>query len=283
MNFVTAGDSGFAEPISWSLSQVQQYYPDASFFVYDWGLEPEHHEELSDADNVTVVDWNEEMDYDVSAVEAIRGKLESWLKGNRYSNFVPGNNLSYHYPALNRRNEYLYSQKPHCILDCVSRIDGDLVFLDGDAVLANGISEVMSMDFDVGVTLRPKEEIHAARERGNFHVLNAGVIYFPCSSEKIEAFVREWIDRMAELDCDLYEQTALTQLIGESSKGIYDDFYNDGSLHLKGYDIDVKILPCDRYNYYKIEEGVNREQNRVLHFKNKRFERFDLREVLDES
>jgi len=40
MNFVTAGDSGFAEPISWSLSQVQQYYPDASFFVYDWGSNP---------------------------------------------------------------------------------------------------------------------------------------------------------------------------------------------------------------------------------------------------
>jgi len=142
------------------------------------GLEPEHHEELSDADNVTVVDWNEEMDYDVSAVEAIRGKLESWLKETGTVISCPETTLSYHYPALNRRNEYLYSQKPHCILDCVSRIDGDLVFLDGDAVLANGISEVMSMDFDVGVTLRPKEEIHAARERGDFHVLNAGVIYF---------------------------------------------------------------------------------------------------------
>jgi len=130
------------------------------------------------------------MDYDVSAVEAIRGKLESWLKGNRYSNFVPGNNLSYHYPALNRRNEYLYSQKPHCILDCVSRIDGDLVFLDGDAVLANGISEVMSMDFDVGVTLRPKEEIHAAREQGRLSRPQRWGDLLPCSSEKIEAFVR---------------------------------------------------------------------------------------------
>jgi len=280
MNFVTAGDSGFSKPLQWSVGQISLHHPDASMYIYDWGLaEPDRHS-LQQYEQVNLIDWQSEMDYNVGLDESIRLRLEESLKENKYTNFVLRNQLNYEYHAVSRRNEYLYSQKPHCIRDCATRIDGDLVFLDGDAVLANDIDEVMNDDFDIGVTLRPQKEIEAARERGNFHVLNAGVIYFPCPAKKITAFVNEWISRMSELECDLYEQTALTQLVQTADIDIYDDYYNTGTLNIDGFDITVKVLPTAKYNYYKIEDGVNPNDNRVLHFKNKRFEMHELDNVL---
>jgi len=280
MNFVTAGDSGFFKPLQWSIGQISLHHPKGSMYIYDWGLADSDRHSLQQCEQVNLIDWQSEMDYTVGLDESIRLRLEELLKENKYTNFVLTNQLNYEYHAVSRRKEYLYSQKPYCIRDCATRINGDLVFLDGDAVLANDINEVMNDDFDIGVTLRPQDEIEAAHERGNFHVLNAGVIYFPCRAEKITAFVNEWISRMSELECDLYEQTALTQLVQTADDDIYDDYYNTGTLNIDGFDITVKVLPTTKYNYYKIEDGVNPADNRVLHFKNKRFEIHELDSVL---
>lgn len=280
MNFITAGDTGFSQPLKWSVTQVARHHPDAKMYIYDWGLEESDRRSLQQYDQTNLIDWRSKMDYSIGSIESAQLSIEESLNCNKYTNFVMSELLSYEYPAVSRRNEFLYSQKPYCIRDCADRIDGDLVFLDGDAVLANSINQVMDDSFDIGVTLRPKEEIEAARERGNYHVLNAGVIYFPCESDKITAFVDEWISRMLELDCDLYEQTALTELIKTADDGIYDDYYNTGTLNVRGVDISVKVLPTTKYNYYKIEEGVDPIENRVLHFKNNRFNTYELEDVL---
>ena len=280
MNFITAGDAGFSQPLQWSAAQIARHHPDAGMYIYDWGLKESDRRSLQQYDQTNLIDWRSEMDFNIGPIESVRLSIEESLKRSKYTNFVLGEQFDYEYPAVSRRNEFLYSQKPYCIRDCATRIDGDLVFLDGDAVLANDINQVMDDSFDIGVTLRPQEEIEAARERGNYHVLNAGVIYFPCESDKITAFVDEWISRMSELDCDLYEQTALTELVETAANGIYDDYYNTGALHLDGFDITVKILPTTKYNYYKIEEGVDPAENQVLHFKNKRFETHELENIL---
>jgi hypothetical protein len=65
----------------------------------------------------------------------------------------------------------------------------------------------------------------------------------------------------------LIEQTALTRLIAESNPQIFDDYYNQGAVIREDDSIQVITLPCDRYNFNWIEEGIDPEKTKVVHFK----------------
>jgi hypothetical protein len=150
-------------------------------------------------------------------------------------------------------------------------MDKWLVYLDGDAFLANSLDEsVTTNDYDVGVTLRPEQEIQAAAARGDTHILNAGVIFFNTNAEVIDNFVNRWVELIEEIDGELREQTALTELIRSSGEDIFYDYYRTGALNLGNHRITCKIFPCERYNYYNVEEGIDRENNRILHLKSGR-------------
>jgi hypothetical protein len=234
MNFITVGDQEFVKPLSWSISQVNRHHPSAELYLYDWGLSSETSNSFDVKPNVNVVNWRQESSLDLSSREETQLAIESRLRENKYTNYLLQHVLDYSYPVLTTKNEFLYSQKPYCIRDCASRVDRNLVFLDGDAILANDIAELQDRNFDIGVTLRPQEEIQAAQEKDNFHVLNAGVIYFFCESSKIRLFVDEWIQRMNSLDCELYEQTALTQLVAEAGDAMFKSYNQSGSIVLGG-------------------------------------------------
>jgi hypothetical protein len=145
-----------------------------------------------------------------------------------------------------------------------------LIFLDGDAILNNNLPVLESEEFDVAVTLRPHDEIEAAKHRGDYHVLNSGVIIWNCSTKKAQSFVDAWINRMKRCDLPLQEQSSLSKLIEEQNPGIYTEFGNSGAVDSGEYRLAVKILDCREYNYNWVEQGWSQE-NRILHFKSGRF------------
>jgi hypothetical protein len=264
-NLVTIGDKPYYTTITKSVEQFNKIYPDGSIWIYDWGFTREQRDKLRTFNSISIISWE--------------------FKNNIKQNFLKmleksGELLPFDFELLDRahnrvaqeQKEWILCQKPHVFYDCINRIrEEPLIFLDGDAILNNKLPVLGSNEFDVGVTLRPHEEIEAAKERGDYHVLNSGVIIWNCSPEKAQAFVELWINRMQRCNLPLQEQSSLSKLIEEQNPGIYSKFGNIGVVDTDEYSINVKILDCREYNYNWIEDGWN-EENRILHFKSGRFE-----------
>ncbi|WP_162562598.1 hypothetical protein [Salinigranum rubrum] len=270
---ITFGDADYFATISKSVEKFHSIYPTGKAYVYDWGLTEAQREELRSYGPTEVISWGwREMSrhYVLTLGEYLTGS-PAW----RWAESVPiaGGFLRERVaPYVQReRSEWYYCQKPYMIRDCVARGSGrKLIFLDGDAVIINELPILADDSVDIGVTLRPHEEIEAARERGDYHVLNAGVLIFNCSAEKVHAFTSEWIDRMHDCDLPLREQSSLSKLIQSIDPNIYQNFGNTGVLSVSGQNIRVKILDMREYNYNWIEDGWDRSKNRILHFKSGR-------------
>lgn len=264
-NLVTIGDEPYYKTISKSIEQFGKIYPDGSIWVYDWGFTQEQRDQLRSIDSVNIVSWR------------FRNKTRQYyLKMLETAGEIP----LFDFELLERarskvareQKEWILCQKPYVFQDCISQVDESLlIFLDGDAILNNSLPVLKSEEFDVGVTLRPHDEIEAAKERGDYHVLNSGVIIWNCSPKKSQAFVDAWIERMKRCDLPLQEQSSLSKLIEEHNPGIYVEFGNVGKVDTGEHKISVKILDCREYNYNWVEDGWSRE-NRILHFKSGRFE-----------
>jgi len=270
---VTFGDAEYFPTISKSVEKFYSIYPNGKAYVYDWGLTEDQQNELRSYGVTEVITWDwQEMSrhYILSIGEHLTDSVVwNWAE----SAPVIGEFLRERAaPFVQReRSEWYYCQKPYMIRDCAARASGGpLVFLDGDAIMINELPVLTDDSVDIGVTLRPHEEIEAARERGDYHVLNAGVIIFNCSAEKVQAFTSEWIDQMHDCDLPLREQSSLSKLVQSIDPDIYEEFGNTGILSVSGEDVRVKILDMREYNYNWIEEGWDHSQNRILHFKSGR-------------
>jgi len=276
INFMSIGDTAFFPSIECSVKQVNKIYPQAQFFIYDWGFDSKQVERLRSYNNVRIIEWKHRINYkndfcSLKSEEDFKLKMD-WksfirkyvLRDKEYL-MSPRTKL-----GLYRQKEYLLCQKPYCMLDCAERIEGKLIFLDGDAFLINKIDEVLNDVFDIGVTLRPKEEMEKGRAKVNCNMLNSGVIFFNSNSEKIQMFIKTWIERMERTKEYMMEQTALTILIGETGKDIYDGYFKEGILKIRDCEIICKVLPCEKYNYNWIERGFDKEENKILHFKGER-------------
>ena len=283
-SFVTIGDKDFFHIITHSVKQVKKFYPEATFYIYDWGFNPQQVRRFSREPNVIIIDWKDRFT-NVKSVETtnwqkilVERKLTraSTLK-NKLKRCVEKCMFPIRV-SQHKSRERLFCQKPYCLLDCANRCKGSMIYLDGDAFLINKVDELM--DFDIGVTLRRKNEI--TNEQNNCQVLNAGVIIFGGSYKKNTTFIKEWINTMHSTHEYLIEQTALTRMIEKNNLGIYNDYYNTGTLEIEGMRIAVKILPCEIYNYNWIEEGVDKEKVKIVHFKNNRYKDKELvKSILD--
>jgi hypothetical protein len=273
-DLITIGDEPYYTTITKSIEQFNKIYPDGSIWVYDWGFDSAQKSELKNKSDVTIVDWENPM-YKSSLSESILITADNAFQNITFTNYLLKNIMDYEYPFAQREKEYILCQKPYVFRDCLNRIsDGPLIFLDGDAILNNSLPVLESEEFDIGVTLRPHNEIEAAKKRGDYHVLNSGVIIWNCPPKKGQAFVDAWIDRMEICDLPLREQSSLSKLIEEQNPGIYGEFGNTGTVDSGEYRLTVKILDCKEYNYNWVEKGWN-QKNRVLHFKSGRFENIE--------
>ncbi|WP_276414246.1 hypothetical protein [Haloarcula halobia] len=98
----------------------------------------------------------------------------------------------------------------------------------------------------------------------------------------MSTFVRVWEERMNQIDEELAEQTALSKLVWEADEDIFDEYYNKACSSFDGINFTYMVFPCERYNYTSISEGINREENRILHFKSDRHQYFDVSSVINE-
>lgn len=267
-DLITIGDESYYTTIAKSIEQFNKIYPNGSIWVYDWGFTQEQRDQLRSLDSVNFISWNFENKFRQHYLKILE---------------ISSNILPFDFELLERarskvareKKEWILCQKPYVFYDCLNKIDkGPLIFLDGDAILNNSLPILESEEFDVGVTLRPRDEIEAAKHRGDYHVLNSGVIVWNCSPKKAQSFVDAWIHRMKRCDLPLQEQSSLSKLIEEQNPDIYKEAGNIGKINTEEYIVDIKILDCKEYNYNWVEEGWNKN-NRVLHFKSGRYKNIE--------
>ena len=148
--------------------------------------------------------------------------------------------------------------KPEIVKISLEKHQDTVVYLDGDAQLCDCIDEVDTNDYDVGVTLRKRSEIESEWHRQHMDIakyVNAGVIFFQSTPTTMK-FVNDWESLTKEVGND---QQALNNLICP------DSYPEPNSIHVVN-GVRVKFFPCEKYNYYHFNDGL--EQNiKIIHFK----------------
>ncbi len=255
INFVTMCDKNYFPYVNFSAKQLMKFYPNCKFFIYDWGFTQPQKNILKSYPITILVDWYEKIDWEFG-YKKITEKFEGYIP--------PHDNL------VQRKNEYLYSQVPVCILDCAKRINENLIVLDGDAFLINKIDEIFEDNFDIGVTLRPKDEIERARKMGIEAELNTAVIFFKLDSKRMQLFIEQWIRDIETSKKAWVDQTSLITLIKQRKRNILTDYYNKGIISISNIEFKIKTFPCNIYGLYQIEKGYNDKKVKILHIKSER-------------
>lgn len=260
-SFVTIGDSNYFLSVAISAIQAEKFHPDCRFGVYDWGFSSKEREFFLTRQNVDLIDWSQGF-VGVPFPDGFLKALERWMCERR----PLGPSVFEIFKQPNKRREWLFAQKPYCLLDWASRQGtGNFIFLDGDAFIVQSVNELQTMPADIGVTLRRQNELDF--RYGSCSVLNAGVIAFVGGSAKNIGFIEVWIDKMNRINERWIEQTALTRLIFG---------YIDSNLVKPNTFVSltrdtqrwcISILDCEDFNFNWIEEGVDPQKNKVVHFK----------------
>ncbi len=148
--------------------------------------------------------------------------------------------------------------KPEIVKLCLGKYKDLVVYLDGDAQLCGNIDEIVSDDFDIGVTLRDISELESDWHKEHFDIVkyvNAGVIFFNPTPATYE-FVDTWQKTTQEVGND---QKALNKLTCP------DKYPEANSVHTINK-VRVKYFPCKQYNYYYFKDGLV-PNIKIMHFK----------------
>jgi hypothetical protein len=262
LNFVTMCDNNYFTYVKFSAKQLMKFYPECSFYVYDWGFTKSQKNILDTFPIIKRIEWYDKI-YWENGYKRIPESFEGYTP--------PGDIL------IQRKKEYLFSQVPLCILDCAKRINENLIVLDADCFLINKIDEIFVDDFDVGITLRPKEDIERANKLGISAELNTAVLFFLLNSKRIQTFIKEWIREIETSKKAWIDQTSLIELIKKRKKTLLTEYYNVGIINISNIDFKIKTFPCNIYGRYTIEKGYNDKEVKILHFKSER-RRAEIRE-----
>ncbi len=259
LNFISIGDKNFFVFIKHCANNLLNIYPKSIFFIYNWGFTERQKEILKSLPNVVLIEWR----------KFLKNNLELKSINSQLQESKPN--------AESKKREYLLNQKPFCILDCAKRIDKNLIFIDGDAVIINPIEEIFDMEFDIGVTMKSRYDIMNAKKYSIRGEINSGVIYFKTDSNSIQGFVEKWIKELNLIkqintgmkNREYNEQTALTLIVEKEDKNIYNNYYNKGVITINNKVLNVITLPCKVYNMYKLDK-LYKKNVKVLHFKGRR-------------
>jgi hypothetical protein len=147
------------------------------------------------------------------------------------------------------------------------------IFLDADAFIINKFDGLFDGSFDVGVTVRPKQEWSFTYN--NCTILNVGVIFFLGEHTANTQLITAWHNELKviqEINC---EQTALTRLLHRCKTDIFTDTQSVQTITVGAEPVRIRVLRCEDYNFNWIEEfDVDKHRHRVkiLHLKSGRFE-----------
>lgn len=224
LNFITVADKNYYIFINHSAKKISKFYPISTFYIYDWGFTTNQKKLLNEYGIRKIVDWKDKLD-----LEGGYKKIISEYEGYRPLRDV-------------RKNEYLYIQKPVCILDCAKKIEENLIYIDADAFLINDINEIFEQDFDIGVTLNDSKDIEQTKRIGIYAPLNAGIIFFKTSSALIQLFAQEWLKKIKKTKRVWIEQSALALLISRNNPSFFEKSYNEGKIFLSNKTLKTKTF-----------------------------------------
>lgn len=261
---VTIGDSGYFLSMAISVMQAKRFHPECNFIVYDWGLKPGEKEFLI-LQGAKVVDWlNRFVCRPIPPAPARIGTTINSKAPLRTKLRLIRNVVSGCVKDGGKDREWLYAQKPYVLAHCSELIpSGTMVFLDGDAFLVAPIEEFFEDPCELKVTMRRKEEINFSF--GFCQVINSGVLGITGTHETRSMIISEWISRMQGAFEFLVEQSALTRLVFPEPDPAA--LGQTRRIVTRSGEFKARLFECENYNYNWIEEGVDPEKNRILHFK----------------
>jgi hypothetical protein len=175
-----------------------------------------------------------------------------------------------------KRAIHIWVQKASCCLDCFTRTERNLVYLDADAFIWRRVDPVFQRDFDIGLTLRRLKDIKIGEdvsvrtfEKIPYHAVNAGVIYFQ-NTLAAKSFVEAWIFKMHNMKYFIIDQTALSQMIYEADPEAFNQYEKVISFQIdQNRAAKVLMLPCEQYNniYIKDDFFFDEPNPFVVHLK----------------
>jgi hypothetical protein len=215
MNVVTSANHAFAHCLAGLVASVHEHYGRPPI-VYDVGLTGDDRDSL-DADVVPMPVGPEHFGY------ARDG-------GSRFIRAT---------------------HKPACIRHYWRNHSERMIFVDADCLFAQRVEEA---GFDVGVTLRPRDELDVADHYNG--VLNAGVVMFNAPAGEL---IERWAEACGQAEAT--DQSALTAVLSETI-----DWPGSYGRICDWHGLKVKVFPTETHNDYRLGGG------KILHFKGLRHE-----------
>ena len=269
IDFITmSGGSDRFDILILNSQNICKFHPDSTYWIYNTGLSESEVKCLSKFDNIEVVDWLSEADYEKNThfIEQNLAKIQQYFLDNKYTNHLIELSDIILKSAV-KRWDFFVTQKPYVIKNFSQNFNSNFIWLDDDAFINNTINTRIFDNFDVGVTIRSKYN----EKCWNISPVNAGVIFFSGCGNSLEVFVNSWIERMIEfnpIEYPLREQKSLSELCTPPNVASNEIKYNQTAT-LKLHDTNVKVsyLPTYLYNHSFPQYGVNPKMNKILHFK----------------
>jgi len=274
-DFITMGDEKYIQPLLVAAHQISKLHPQSTYFIYDCGLSQESVSRLkSVSDNIVISHWTlrylpVKQHYSNSfMLMKCLGMFRDLLL-----NTFTKNNQQRSLDSFIRQYDFeiKIQNKLQIIKFHNDEHQSPFIFLDADAFPVNKLDEVFEADYDIGLTLRPKED--QSDSYNNCRLLNVGFMAFVGTYEINKTLINEWSTWARRSDELCSEQTSLTRLLQKFAPELFQDKINV-EMALQGMNIKIAFIPYNIYNYTKIELlSVPKDlQNiKILHFKNDRF------------
>ncbi len=289
-NFLIMSDEKYFHTIVKSIGRLNLIYPRSQIYFYDWGVGKKNIEYLRENfKNIIVVDWAKNVNKVLSGETCYisdnlsKDQLDDLIIGFRNPRWFIKLFDKFRLTVLKSTSmkkrvargivlENLYLTKIQCQMDMSKRVgNSEFVFLDADALLIDRIDEVYDESFDFAFTLRREKEINFTHNLCT--VINVGVVFFGDNQKRRDLFLEKWWDSTKVTLEWIREQTALTRYLSQfdcfsfKSNSTY-------SIVIDGEEVNVRLLPCEIYNYNWIEDVISNKdllkKIKVLHFKGNR-------------
>ncbi len=277
ISFLTIGDRNFFDTIYFSRQQASKLYPNADFYIYDWGFTPEQTKKLNSIPNTVILPWEiQQLKLDIGFY-TFRKKITMGIPVFLRKNSLPFFRKKYLDNCFATEGKLV--NKVLCYQDFISKFKRNFIFLDGDAFLINRLDDSIGDNFDIGVTIRRQSEVNY--KKGECAVLNSGVLFFMGGYEKNKSFVERWKKQMLQTHEYLIEQSSLTRMIQKFSPHKKVLVNKTVSVAANKQTIKVHVLSCENYNFNWVEEGIDKKKVKIVHLKSGRFDSKQLPALLN--
>jgi len=146
------------------------------------------------------------------------------------------------FSSQHERKRGKFSFKPEVISQSLHIHRQFTTYMDADAFAIRRFDEVDSNDYDVGVTMRRKEERGASPWPYVYGFINTGVLFLNYSSAAFK-FLRLWESEILKTKSQSDQEALNRMVLKASDLTEYDKVFQWNG-------INIKVFRCDDYNFY---------------------------------